>query len=363
MKDVVIIGAGIVVWPNASFVLDRLGILGALESVGGRPAAMRRFSQTGEALGALDIGLLEQAMGYPAFSVLRRDLQALLLERLKALRVRIDYGRRVVRIDAGSGDRACVRFQDGSTASADVVVGADGRMASEARRYTHGGNAPVYQGFLNWIGVFEAEDDCFAEIAVADYWGVGERFGIVPVTRRKAYWAGGVAASEIKPKFPDRYREELLSLFGDWPEPVRRVIEGTPRRLMNKIYVHDHDPIDCWHRGNLILVGDAAHAPLPTSGQGACQGLEDAWHLACCLTDCSGQPEAAFARFTRIRQAKTAGITLAARRFAAALFHSDRDFCSARNAQSRKTDFAGLAAEMARGWSGHLPLPPAADMH
>jgi len=34
------------------------------------------------------------------------------------------------------------------------------------------------------------------------------------------------------------------------------------------------------HRGNVVLVGDAAHAMLPTLGQGACQSIEDAAALA-----------------------------------------------------------------------------------
>ncbi|MDR8073903.1 FAD-dependent monooxygenase, partial [Burkholderia cenocepacia] len=91
--------------------------------------------------------------------------------------------------------------------------------------------------------------------------------------------------------------------------------------------VNDLDPVDAWHRGNVLLIGDAAHAPLPTSGQGACQALEEAWHLARCLDEYDsangGDLDAALAAFTLRRSGKTAAITERARAFAHLLFSDD----------------------------------------
>jgi 2-polyprenyl-6-methoxyphenol hydroxylase-like FAD-dependent oxidoreductase len=185
---------------------------------------------------------------------------------------------------------------------------------------------------------------------------VGERFGIVPVTKRKAYWAGGVASDDIGPRNHAEYKTELGSIFSDWPQPVQMIIDRTPVERINKIYVHDHNPIQTWHRHNLILIGDAAHAPLPTSGQGACQALEDAWHLTNCLNECSNDIQRAFVKFTETRFEKTTGIIMAARGFAASLFNQDEEFCMVRNEKSRNTDFAKVAEAMSRGWSQNLPL-------
>jgi 2-polyprenyl-6-methoxyphenol hydroxylase-like FAD-dependent oxidoreductase len=123
-----------------------------------------------------------------------------------------------------------------------------------------------------------------------------------------------------------------------------------------KVYVHDHDPIQTWHKHNLIVIGDAAHAPLPTSGQGACQALEDAWHLANLLNDNPHDLQKALLKFTEIRFEKTVGIIMAARGFASSLFNRDENYCTERNEKSRNTDFAKVAAAMSRGWSQHLPL-------
>jgi 2-polyprenyl-6-methoxyphenol hydroxylase-like FAD-dependent oxidoreductase len=350
------IGAGIVVWPNAAFVLEQFGILDEIAAVAGRPTTMRRMSRLGEDLGALDIGLIERQMGYPSLSILRTDFQRILRSRLQSLGVSIQYGRRAVHIETGSGLDAEVRFEDGATLTADLIIGADGRMASCARRYVTGTNTPIYQGFINWIGVIENADVPFDAAEITDYWGTGERFGIVPVARHKAYWAGGVAQATVGARNPDDYHDELQRIFSDWPEPVRKIIAGTPVARINKIYVHDHDPVQAWHKHNLILVGDAAHAALPTSGQGACQALEDAWHLANCIAAQPDDPGHALEAFTRLRFQKTAGITMAGRALASSLFNRDEHFCRERDRNSKRSNFYDLAMAMANGWRQHLPL-------
>src|SRR6478735_2646922 len=70
----------------------------------------------------------------------------------------------------------------------------------------------------------------------------------------------------------------------NWCIGLRPTLENAIRLIA----VHDLEPLHTWSRANVLLVGDAAHAPLPTSGQGACQALEDAWHLVRCLDGASG---------------------------------------------------------------------------
>ena len=85
------IGAGIVCWPNASFVLERLGVLDKVADVSGTIDAMSRFSSSGESLGSLEIHPLNQAMGYPSFAILRQDLMKILTARAQALSISIHY--------------------------------------------------------------------------------------------------------------------------------------------------------------------------------------------------------------------------------------------------------------------------------
>ena len=349
-------GAGIVVWPNASFVLNELGLLPAIAARSGRPEKMQRVSVEGEDLGYLDITALDRRMGFPSYSILRRDLQAVLLEELSRLGVEVNYHHAVSSIEAGDDGRSQIHFQNGQRLQPDMVIGADGRMHSLARQFVLGNNAPIYQGFINWVGVCESDHPLVDEIAVQDTWGLGERFGVVPITRNKVYWAGGIAQADIDPARDKSNKEELLSIFQGWPGPIPTIIEGTPESAINKIFVHDHEPITVWHRDNVLLLGDSAHAPLPTSGQGACQAMEDAWHLARCLQDHPDSLQEAFQSHTALRLKKTSAITYAARNFAATLFNRNAEDCRLRNQRSKATDYSAAVMGMASAWGQGLPI-------
>ena len=350
------IGAGIVVWPNAAYILDKLGVLNEIKSVSGYPSNMQRISSEGESLGSINIESINKIMGYPSLSILRKDFQKILIKKLKTLGVSVKYGHTVSKLKTNKDNKVRVHFTNGIDITADVVIGADGRMTSLAREYVNGENKPIYQGFINWIGVFESDTKVFKEMDVKDYWGTGERFGIVPVSQNKAYWAGGIASKNTNERKPKNYKTELKSIFSSWSNTIEKVITETPAKKINKIYVHDHNPIEKWHKNNLIVIGDASHAPLPTSGQGACQALEDAWYLAECLIENKTNIENAFTQFTELRYDKTKDIIFAGRNLASTLFNPDAEFCRVRNENSKKTDYSMVSASMANFWGQNMQL-------
>jgi len=350
------IGAGIVCWPNAAFVLDQINVLDAIKRVSGCPTRMDRISHLGESLGSVDILKINRAMGYDSYSILRRDLMAILVSRARELQIDIHYSHDLTGFELVESGRVLAKFGNGKKIISEILIGADGRMNSIARKFVCDDNRPVYQKFINWIGVFESKDKLFTDTAVQDYWGTGERFGIVPVNETTAYWAGGVSSEIIGDRQPQRYRAELEALFANWPDPVPRIIKETPIDAINKIFVHDHNPANEWHRDNVLMIGDAAHAPLPTSGQGACQALEDAWHLADALGRYQHDVPVAFEHFFASRQAKTSGIIMGGRQLAASLFNPDPEYCRQRNEKSRSTDYSAMAAAMAKGWMSGLPM-------
>lgn len=355
------LGAGIVSWPNASWVLDALGVWATLQFRGTPVHAMQRFTADGELLGSIDVRAIDAAMGHTSLAILRHDLMHALLARALELGVVLHYGRRlrdvVALAEAGAGATQLI-FENGTTVQPDWVLGTEGRMRSRCRAFVLGSDdaaRPVYQGFVNWIGVCETADPIFEPGTVLDYWGTGERFGVVALSPHRAYWAGG-AAAPLGQAQPAHYRAELNQRFARWPAPVQQALAGTPDSGIHQIFLHDHDPTPQWQRANVLLLGDAAHAPLPTSGQGACQALEDAWHLAQCVQAQGNDVPQAWQQWVARRQPKTAGITMAGRHLARSIFHTPPAGIAQRDLGARETDYVGMAAGMAQGGSQGLPL-------
>ncbi|WP_430389067.1 FAD-dependent monooxygenase [Dyella sp. 20L07] len=354
-------GAGVTLWPNASFVLEELGLLQDIEAIGGRPLTMRRQDAAGDALGGLDIGLLDRTMGYPTYTVLRRHLQEVLLDHAARAGIPVEFGHRAAAIELDAHGRAVAHFENGASIRPELLIGADGRMNSVARKFVAGDNTPVYQGFVNWIGVAQRQHALVDDIAIQDFWGAGERFGCVPIRPELVYWAAAQARplSEAIPTAD--MRKEVEDLFAGWPEPVANIIRATPANAIRLIAVHDLEPLHTWSRANVLLVGDAAHAPLPTSGQGACQALEDAWHLARCLDGARGGLDDVFQAFSRIRAPKTARLAEQGRVFARGLFATDPESCRIRNQRAKASDPVRDVQILAAGWGQGLPMHGGGD--
>jgi 2-polyprenyl-6-methoxyphenol hydroxylase-like FAD-dependent oxidoreductase len=354
-------GAGVTLWPNASFVLQELGLLQDIGTFGGRPLTMRRHDAAGNALGGLDIGLLDRTMGYPTYTVLHRDLQQVLLDHVARAGIPVEFGRQAVSIELDAQGKAVTHFDKGESIRPDLLIGADGRMASVARKFVAGDNTPVYQGFVNWIGVAQGRHALVDDMSIQDFWGTGERFGCVAVRPDLVYWAAAQVRPLQEAQPTAEMRKQVENLFAQWPGPVPGIIRATPDHAIRLIAVHDLEPLQTWSRANVLLVGDAAHAPLPTSGQGACQALEDAWHLARCLDGSTAGLEEVFQAFARIRAPKTARLAEQGRLFARGLFATDPEACRIRNQRAKASDPVRDVQALASGWGQGLPLPGGAD--
>ena len=354
-------GAGVTLWPNASFVLEELGLLQDIGAIGGRLRSVRRQDAAGNPLGGLDIGLLDRTMGYPTYTVLRKHLQEVLLDHAARARIPVEFGRRAVAIEQDVHGRAVAHFENGASIRPDLLIGADGRMESVARKFVAGDNTPVYQGFVNWIGVAQAPQALVDDISIQDFWGAGERFGCVAIRPDLVYWAAAKARPLTEAVPAADMRKEVEDLFAKWPEPVSGIIRATPENAIRLIAVHDLEPLHTWSRANVLLVGDAAHAPLPTSGQGACQALEDAWHLARCLDGASGGLDDVFQAFANIRASKTARLAEQGRVFARGLFATDPETCRIRNERAKASDPVSDVQVLAAGWGQGLPMPGCTD--
>jgi 2-polyprenyl-6-methoxyphenol hydroxylase-like FAD-dependent oxidoreductase len=72
----------------------------------------------------------------------------------------------------------------------------------------------------------------------------------------------------------DEMRARILAAFRGWHRPIEALISATP--IVTRTAIYDVPTLPAWHRGRVMLLGDAAHAMSPAGGQGASLALEDA---------------------------------------------------------------------------------------
>jgi 2-polyprenyl-6-methoxyphenol hydroxylase-like FAD-dependent oxidoreductase len=171
--------------------------------------------------------------------------------------------------DAGGapGERA-----DGEhAAEADLVVAADG-VRSAVRAQLFPAVRPHYGGSTSWRAIVPDADSDGRLVAA---WGPGAEFGALRVSHSEMYWYGYFQSPEGT-QFADELSAARLR-FGSWAPWIGDLLTATPAtELMRHDVYHLPDGLPSFASGRVVFAGDAAHAALPTAGQGAALALEDA---------------------------------------------------------------------------------------
>ena len=272
-------GAGLALGPNAVAALTQLGLGEATLEAGAVINRSAIRDAAGRPLGAeIDVARLAKDLGAHFVALHRARLHQVLLNAVGPEAVR--HGVAVLRYGP-SADSVAVFGSDGTRMDTSLLVGADG-LRSIVRAQLAGDGEPAYAGYTSWRGV-TPPGAVPAPSRMSESWGHGERFGIVDIGFGQIYW---FAVATAPPGGSDgEVRRELLSRFGGWHEPVRAIIESTPAAQILRTDICDRKPVQCWHDGRVVLMGDAAHPMTPNLGQGAGQAIEDAVVLDRCLAN------------------------------------------------------------------------------
>lgn len=277
------VGAGLQLAPNATRVLRHLGLDLRPIAVRAEAIEMRRWAD-GTVLRRTPLGsACEDEFGAPYYTVHRADLHAGLLGLLSPGRVHT--GRRCVQISQDAHGVG-LRFADGSAASADVLIGADGirsvvrALLSEDRPRFSGHS--IYRGLVPASRVPWLPDDP----QVTLWLGPGRHCVCYPVRGGELFSVGATSPApgwREESWMAQGSRDELLTAYAGWDERVTGLLAALP--AVTQWALHDRDDVASWSRGPIALAGDAAHPMLPFLAQGANQGIEDAIVLATVLRD------------------------------------------------------------------------------
>jgi 2-polyprenyl-6-methoxyphenol hydroxylase-like FAD-dependent oxidoreductase len=305
------VGAGVYVTPNAVRHLERVGLGPAVEKWGARVGRdSYYFRHDGTPIAPVQVS---DASGWNAtFGMHRADFVDFLAANLPAGIVHT--GHRAIGFEQ-NGDVARVKFANGATAEAEVVVAADG-IHSVLRSYVSPPSKPVFHGTISYRGLVSRERlpnwpmDCWQMWA-----GPSKHFLVFPVRH-------GTMVNYVGFVPTDEEMKESWSAPGD-PAVLRREFEGWDPRIgtvlqqVDKTFrwaLYDREPLPTWTKGRLTLLGDAAHPMLPHLGQGANQSIEDGMALATILAqvDTSAVPASLLA-YERLRRERVAEVQLGAR--------------------------------------------------
>ena len=301
------VGAGLVVSPNASRLLHRLGLAAGMDAVGVRPLGTRqRRWQDGRTL-ALTRTREEIAarFGAPLYLFHRGDLLALLAQALPAGRLHL--GRRCTGF-ADRGDRVEVRFANGDTFDADVMVGADG-IHSVVRHSLLGDERPRFTGCVAYRGLVPAERVAHLDIenTTTNWMGPGRHFVHYYVSAGRLFNFVGLLEQDawIEESWTEPGRvADLAAAYAGFHPQVRGIIAAATATF--KWALLDRDPLPRWSFNRVTLLGDACHPMLPFLGQGGAQAIEDGATLAACLTAGGGDVPAALLRYEALRRPRSA---------------------------------------------------------
>jgi 2-polyprenyl-6-methoxyphenol hydroxylase-like FAD-dependent oxidoreductase len=312
------IGGGLNLAPNGMRVLEALGLAEAMTALGS-PALEHCFrTERGRVLARYDNSGPED--GPPALNLRRADVCAVLASELARRGIPIEHGKRLTDI-AVTSDGVEARFADGTLAEGSLLIGADGVRSSARRLVMPEAPEPAYVGIIG-VGGFVPEA-AVPELSRRERhgltftYGAEGFFGYGGGRPGEIMWWSNLwrdtepSRAELADLAPEAIRAEMLAIYERFHAPIPALIEHTGPPV--KLSVFDLQTLPRWSRGRVVLVGDAAHAVSPNSGQGASLALEDAMYLARVLREVD-DPEEAFGRFEHDRRPRCERVVAEGRR-------------------------------------------------
>ncbi|KAI0642064.1 salicylate hydroxylase [Trametes meyenii] len=317
------IGAGIGVWPRVWKVLAELGLADDLSKFAVVPSddepRVLFHLRRGDQRKGVDIETMCSPSEWGMIAYHRPDFHRVLLRHLSTSpRVRMFTRKRLASYEHSSLSRPCVhlRFQDGHTATCDLLIGADGVKSATRRRAMTGlADAARARGDIasaekladlalpKWSGTLAYRTTIPMEKVLSIlpnhrvtqtpviYLGKDTEVTIYSIARGskinfaclRTNYAREYTTFDEDTWVKDVHGSELLGDLGEWEPEVHELFKCIEKP--SRWAIHVVRPLPSYVFGRVALLGDAAHAMMPYQGAGAGQAIEDAYILAELLGD------------------------------------------------------------------------------
>ncbi|RVX45895.1 2-polyprenyl-6-methoxyphenol hydroxylase-like FAD-dependent oxidoreductase [Nonomuraea polychroma] len=256
---------------------------------------MVMWSGSGKRLGEVANGLRLDD-GTVSHTVQRSDLYRTIRDEAVERGIHVHHGKRLTAFE-DHGSEVTARFEDGSEATGDLLIACDGVHSRTRAILDPQAPAPRYSGLYSFGGIVKGGTLAGEPGEYHMVFGKHAFFGYSVAESGETWWFANLPRR--LGDVPESWRPELVKAFEDDANASAELI-GRSEVGMG-LPIHDLPPVPVWHRGRVLLLGDAAHATSPSAGQGASLAIEDAIVLARCLRDSRDHREA-FERYEAERR-------------------------------------------------------------
>ena len=292
------IGAGVWLQPNAMQVMDWLGLKDQIIAAGCLMDKMEITYPDLQPIKKIDKALVKDKYGNQTVAIHRGRLQRILFDafaKVGQVELGMDFQEATYQ-----GGKVQIQFDNG-VRTVDYLLGADG-IKSKVRESLGFKSEYRHSKQLCWRGVSKHTLPVHLKDVGREVWGRNLRFGFSNLSSDEVYFFIVVD----KRAYPqDLSKDKLADLFVEFHPEIPRIIQHADR--LHKAELIDLKRLPAWHTDQCCLIGDAAHATTPNMGQGAGQGIEDAYVISQLLKQTTN-PSDAFKRFESIRRKKVDNI-------------------------------------------------------
>ncbi len=296
------VGAGLGLAANAIKALAKLGIKDKVVEKGRILSSFTIKDEKDKTITYTDSVKISRDYGLDNFTIHRAALHEALLSEIP--KAQLYTGKKCTDIIVQESNIQLL-FKDGSSFNTDYLIAADG-IHSPVRQKLVPASVPRFAGYTCWRAVIDNNtlkiDNSY------EIWGSKGRFGAVPLADNKLYWFSTVNSTPNNARFKNFTLLNLKDWFKEYPVEIKAILSQTSEDALIWNDIIDLKPIPQYAFGNILLLGDAAHATTPNMGQGACQAIEDAAVLYDELLK-GGELSSVFLRFEKRRLKRTHFIT------------------------------------------------------
>ncbi len=296
------IGAGFGLAANAMQAFEYLGLRQEVEGIGFYTDTYEVLDHKGRALIVPDTQRLSTRYNQKNLTVHRADLHRYLQGKIPSAAVQL--GKRLQRLEQRD-EGIVLRFEDGTRYCCRYLIVADG-VNSIARQQLVPGSVARYAGYTCWRATIG--NGTIGLQRGSETWGPNGRFGMTPLVQERIYWYACINAPQNSNLYKNYSVCDLLHHFSRYRDPIPEILSNTKDEDLIWNDIIDIKPLSRFAYGNILLIGDAAHATTPNMGQGACQALEDVAVLSDEISRAAAV-EDAFKNFEKRRLKRTKYIT------------------------------------------------------